>query len=75
MSKRKTEKKVENEKSTLVRFTKTKTKTMINGISKPCKDCRSVWGNVANKPAEIQQYWGSLGADIPKARELEKTQR
>ena len=45
-----------NENSTGVSFTKTK--TTINGWSKPYKDRRSVLGNVTNKPEDIQRYWG-----------------
>ena len=62
----KSEKKVENEESTGVRNDNstgvcfTKTKTMINGISKSYKDPRSLLENVTNKPAKIQQDWGSF---------------
>ena len=54
--KHKTEKNVETEKSTGVRFKNTK--TTMNGQSNPSKYFGSVLGGVTNKPADVQQYWG-----------------
>ena len=56
--KHKTDKKFENEKSIRVRFKKTK--TTINEQSNMSKYCRSVLGDVINKPAEIQRDWVSF---------------